>query len=226
MSDAEQPQKAVLKSEKGDVLTFRFNPAELVISKSNNWTGPPKKGKNAPNLEFQEGQSGTFSFTAVFDTTHDGSDVTTQTNMLLTFMRTDPELKGSDRNSNKARPPWVKFSWGSVHSFRAVVERATITFTYFSQTGTALRAKVDVGLKQYGDEEDRPRQNPTSGTRNPERAHHVRAGETLDRIAAVHYADPSRWRLLAEANGIDDPFSVPPGMDLLVPELEVVRRGR
>lgn len=226
MAAASQPEKAYLKSEKDDVLEFRFNPAKLTISKSNNWSAPPKKGKNAPKLEFQEGQSGTFSFTAVFDTTHDGSDVTEKTDLLLRFMQTDPELKGSDRQSNKARPPWVRFHWGNMTSFKAVVEQAKVTFTYFTQTGTALRAEVTVGLKQYEDEEEQPPQNPTSGSRDVQRTHSVLAGETLDRISARYYADSTRWRLLAESNGVDDPFAVAPGTDLLVPEPEAVRRGR
>ena len=50
-------------------------------------------------------------------------------------------------------------------------------------------------------------------------------GETLDRIAAAHYADPFNWRLIAEANGIIDPLDVAPGTVLVIPELPVRRRG-
>lgn len=226
MADSGQPVKAFLKPENDEPLDFLFNPAQLVINKNNNWSAPTKKGKNAPLLTFQEGLSGTLSFTAIFDTTKDGSDVTEHTDRILAMLRVDKSLKESDEQRNQGRPPWVEFHWGKLHPFRAVIERAQVTFTYFSPTGTALRAKVDLTLKQYQDEDHQPRQNPTSGTLRPQRTHHVRSGETLDRIAAVHYADPTRWRVLAEANGVDDPFRVSPGTDLVVPELEAVRRGR
>ena len=226
MAQAAEPAKAFLKLETGETFEFLFNPAELVIDKTATWQAGNAKGKNAPKLRFQEGQSGSLSFTATFDTTSDGSDVTEHTNKLLALLHTDEELRGSDQQRNQTRPPWVRFHWGSLRSFKAVVERARITFTYFSPSGTALRAKADLTLKQYEDDGDLPLQNPTSGTPRPQRVHRTRSGETLDRVAALHYGDPSRWRLLADANRIDDPFRLRPGTDLVVPDPELVHRGR
>ena len=48
---------------------------------------------------------------------------------------------------------------------------------------------------------------------------------TLDRIAAKHYADSTRWRLIAEANNVIDPLAIEPGTLLIVPEIPVRRRG-
>jgi nucleoid-associated protein YgaU len=48
----------------------------------------------------------------------------------------------------------------------------------------------------------------------------VLAGETLDRIAARYYGDATRWRLLADANGISDPLAVRPGALLAVPRMD------
>ena len=47
--------------------------------------------------------------------------------------------------------------------------------------------------------------------------HRVQPGETLDRISARYYGDSTKWRLLAQANGIEDPLSVRPGSLLSVP---------
>jgi nucleoid-associated protein YgaU len=44
-------------------------------------------------------------------------------------------------------------------------------------------------------------------------------GETLDRISAQYYGDATRWRALANANGIEDPLSVRPGSLLVIPEI-------
>ncbi|MDP8969922.1 MAG: LysM peptidoglycan-binding domain-containing protein [Actinomycetota bacterium] len=223
---AVEPTKAYLKIEDGDTLAFQFNPAELRITKSNTWEGRPAKGKDAPQLRFQQGESGTLSFTAVFDTTHDGTDVTCQTSKLLALMRTNENIRGADVRRNKARPPWVEFWWGQLRSFKAVVESLSISFVYFAHNGTALRAKADITLRQYGDDKAFPLQNPTSHTPAPQRLHRVQPGETLDRIAASHYGDPTVWRRIADANRLDDPLALAVGTSLVIPEQEVVRRGR
>ena len=43
------------------------------------------------------------------------------------------------------------------------------------------------------------------------------SGERLEDIAFLYYGDPSAWRLIAEANDIVDPSSVPPGTVLQIP---------
>ena len=88
-----------------------------------------------------------------------------------------------------------------------------------------LRAKADLTLKQFEDEQDRPLQNPTSHTDAVHAVHRLVQGETLDRVAAVHYGDPSRWRLIAEANQVLDPLALVPGTVLALPEVPVRRRG-
>ena len=66
---------------------------------------------------------------------------------------------------------------------------------------------------------------PTSYTPTLHSVHRLVFGETLDRVAAQHYADPTRWRLIAEANGIVDPIALRPGDLLVIPELPVRHRG-
>jgi hypothetical protein len=219
------PEKAYLVTEKGDQITCLFNPAELTITKANTWNAGESKGRNAPELRFQGGQPGTLALSMTLDTTDTGTDVTAHTDKLLDLMKVDPGLAGSDRQRNKARPPWVEFHWGKLHSFKAIIERLQIRFTYFASSGMPLRAKADLALKQYKDEAERPLQNPTSHTPALHTMHRVVQGETLDRIAAMHYADPTRWRLIADANAVVDPLAVPAGTLLMIPEIPVRRRG-
>src|SRR5438105_2929350 len=61
-------------------------------------------------------------------------------------------------------------------------------------------------------------QNPTSSTPSLHTIHQLRPGETLDRVAARHYGDATRWRQIAEANGILDPLQLPKGRQLAIPE--------
>ena len=225
MTAPSAPAKAFLKTEQGDRIDCLFNPSELTISKSNTWNASEKKGGNAPELRFQGGQSGTLTLTLTLDTTDTGTDVTEHTNKLLDLLKVDPALAGSDRQRNKARPPWVEFHWGKLHSFKAIVERLQLKFTYFASDGMPLRAKADLTLKQWKDEAERPLQNPTSHTPTLHTVHRLAHGETLDRVAAKHYADSTRWRLIAEANRVVDPLKLEPGVLLIIPELPVRRRA-
>ncbi|PBC75958.1 LysM domain-containing protein [Streptomyces sp. TLI_235] len=221
-----QPSKAYLEVEgSSERLECLFNPSELTISKSNTWNAGQAKGGNAPELRFQAGQSATLALSLMFDTTRTGDDVTRYTSKLLNLLNVDKDLPASDENRQSGRPPWVKFHWGDLHSFKAVVDRLQVRFTYFAASGRPLRAKADLALRQWRDEGILPLQNPTSSTPTLHSVHVVRPGETLDRIAAVRYRDPTRWRLIAEANDILDPLALKAGTSLVIPEQPVRRRA-
>ncbi|MDP9091480.1 MAG: LysM peptidoglycan-binding domain-containing protein [Actinomycetota bacterium] len=214
-------EKAFLKFEgKGkEKLPCLFNPETITITKTNDWGSDPMPGKGVPRLEFKGQSSGTMNFDLVFDTTADGRPVTDYTNKLLSQMEIDPNLPGTNENTNNGRPPMVVFHWGQLYSFPAVIRSATVTFDYFSSSGVPLRAKVKLDMTQYMASRAFTKQNPTSGTPEPHRVHRVQPGETLDRISARYYGDSTRWRLLADANGVEDPLSIRPGSLLSVPLL-------
>lgn len=217
--------KACLAVEGGGSVPCMFNPAELKISRSTSWNAGEAKGRNAPELRFQGGQSGTLSLSLTFDTSFTGEDVSEHVNALLALMDVKPSLPGTDSQRNSARPPWVRLQWGEFHSFKAIVEQAQVSYTYFAETGMPLRAKADLSLKQFMDEAERPLQNPTSHTDAVHAVHRLVHGETLDRVAATYYRDPNGWRPIAEANGVVDPLVLVPGTVLSIPEIPVRRRG-
>jgi nucleoid-associated protein YgaU len=45
----------------------------------------------------------------------------------------------------------------------------------------------------------------------------VRRGQSLTAIASAEYGDPRAWRIIADANGIDNPLGLAPGTRLLLP---------
>lgn len=214
------PEKAFLEIENGERLPCLFNPAQLSISRSNAWAGEPMPGRGVPRLRYAGARPGWMSLELFFDTTHDGTPVTRYTGKIVALMDVDPSLPGANEASNNVRPPYVTFHWGDLHSFRAVVADLDLTFTYFATTGVPLRATVSLALRQYEPSQAFGPQNPTSGTPEPHRVHRVLAGETLDRIAAKYYGDPTRWRALAEANAVPDPLNLRPGAVLTVPRLD------
>jgi hypothetical protein len=218
--------KAELHTEKGEVITCLFNPAEISVSKSNSWGSEDNKGGNAPQLRFQGGQSATVTMSLTLDTSTTGEAVTTHTDKLLGLLKVDTSLPGADASNGSARPPWVQFRWGATTTFKAVLERLQLRYTYFSSGGVPLRAKADITLKQWADEAaSLPLQNPTSHTPRTHRVHRLVEGETLDKLAARYFRDPTLWRLIARANRIVDPLELPIGQPLIIPDLPVRHRG-
>jgi hypothetical protein len=202
-------------------IAFLFNPETLKLTFNNKWDGDKLLGGGDDSLNFTGQQPADMSLTLFFDTTDTGLDVTKYTSQLIAAMQPDASLPGTNEKSNNKRPRFVKFFWGkSLKSFPAVITSAGVEFTYFSSAGVPLRAKVDLSLKQFRVDPAFTKQNPTSGTPKPHKVHRVQPGETLDRISARYYGDPTRWRPLAVANGIEDPLSVRPGSLLSIPEMD------
>ncbi len=211
--------KAFLSTEDNQQIPCLFNPSELALTQANGWAGDVMPGKGVPTLRYTGARSGVLRLTLFFDTTDSGEAVTTHTSKIVGLMEVDSSLPGSSTDTNNARPPWVTFNWGDFHSFKAVVSALDLRFEYFSSTGVPLRARAAITLTQYQEDMAFGPQNPTSGTPRPHRVHRVQPGETLDRIAAVHFGDSTRWRSIADANGIEDPLALRAGSLLSIPGL-------
>jgi len=213
--------KAYLEVEDGTKIQCMFNPSELSFSVSASWDdGESKPGQSVPQLEFSSGQAGSMNLNLFFDTTNTGKSVTVSTNKIINLTKVSTKVSGYDKAKNNGRPPWVVFHWGKFRSFKSVVTDVTVNYVHFSKTGDPLRARVEVSLKQYADDAKFPAQNPTSGTPAPQRSHLVQPGETLDRIAWQHYGDATKWRAIAAANQVRDPFSIRPGTMLDIPTVD------
>jgi nucleoid-associated protein YgaU len=124
-----------------------------------------------------------------------------------------------DPKTKKSRPPRCEFHWGGGWSFEAIVTTISEQLTMFLPDGTPIRSQVDITLKQAKDPGKFPFQNPTSGGVPGHRTHIVRQAETLDWIAASEYGEARHWRHIAQANGLDNPMQLPPGMILQLPPL-------
>jgi LysM repeat protein len=211
-------ERAFLKTETGTQIDCMFNPETFSFTTTNSWKPDDVAGK-APRQNFQGGEPGSFDLDLIFDTTHDGTSVTTHTNQLLALMAIDPDLVDNSDDGGPARPPWVTFHWGQhIATFPAVITNLTVSFTYFSNEGMPLRASVSASLTQYEEDPTWTRQNPTSGTPKPHRTHLVGPGDSLDRLAAKYYGDSTQWRVIADANAIADPLGVRAGTIIKVPQ--------
>jgi hypothetical protein len=217
-------QKARLEIEGGQTLTCLFNPNEYAISKANAWTVKPVVGSSLPSPQFSGGHARELTLNLLFDADPASGDVTSATDALFAMMEVSSSLAAGRRN--QARPPTITFAWGTFTSFKAVCSRLNVQFTMFKPDGTPIRATAALTLIQVekdprsGQGTPAPAQNPTTRATERMRVHIVRAGDSLQSIAYAHYGDPTRWRTIARANGIDDPLSLEHGAELSVPLLQ------
>jgi nucleoid-associated protein YgaU len=193
-----------------------FNPQECTFTKQNNWSEPKKSGANVPPVEFGGGQPAQFQMQLLFDTYATGEDVRkTYTDAIWELTLIDESLR--DPKSQKGRPPIIRFQWGSMWSFEAVILNITQKFTLFKYDGTPLRATLDVTFRQIKDSKLLPAQNPTSGGQGGERYWTVNEGDTLDWIAYQTLGASTDWRRIAEANRLTRVRTLQPGTVLVIP---------
>ena len=100
------------------------------------------------------------------------------------------------------------------------------TFVLFHPNGEPIRALVELELAQ-AEQASTASSGPSNAAGNPHtravgglRSHRVRDGDSLHSIAYETYGDPFLWRVIAEANGVDDPLRLRRGTDLTIPVLD------
>lgn len=197
-----------------DVFTCQFNPENFKLAKKNKWVPGTTTGQDTSALVFSGGQPQSMSIVLTFDSTHTGDPVMDQYSTLRKLSRVDTSTR--NRTTALGSPSWVMVQWGSYMGFVAVIEGLDEEYTFFKPDGTPLRAKVTISLRQVADETAVSAQNPTSRS-EPRRTWVVQEGQRLDWIAYQEYGDTGAWRLIADENGIDDPFNLRAGQVLRLP---------
>lgn len=197
-------------------VDFQFNPTQVTLSKSAQWTTRhAAKYRYAATPEFNGADPYTLNLQIFLDTSTTPGNTTVQDNVeaLLSCC----EVTASSIAADQPCTPWVFFQWGSFStaSFVAYVESVQATYTMFNPSGTPIRATCDLSITQIP--LPTKGQNPTSGALEAQRTHRVLAGDTLQSLAWREYGDPTAWRAIAQANGIDDPLRLDIGAELLIP---------
>jgi hypothetical protein len=199
-------EKAVLTNlDNDEKIEVLFNPKEYTLEKTAQWAQHRAPGGEAPEVQFLHGELRRLSMELFFDTTSDGTDVREHTDKMEGLIKIDPSLH---------RPPRLLFTWGSFN-FECILVSLTQRFTMFYSSGKPCRAILSATfLENPGVRESEPMESSDHAKRRI-----VREGDTLNWIASQEYNDASKWRVIADANGIVDPADVRPGQTLLIPPL-------
>jgi nucleoid-associated protein YgaU len=190
------------------LIPVMFNPPEYQLQKTNQFAELGIPGLGSSLLQFVKGSAQTLTMELFFDTTALGLDVRAFT---------QPVVGLTALNAQTHAPPRLLFLWGSL-AFPCILESVTERFDYFNAAGLPLRARLNVTLKGNDQLTDLLASIPLESA-DRTKSHLVKAGETLQGIAAVEYEDPRQWRPIAEASQIDNPLLIRPGQRLTVPSL-------
>lgn len=201
-------------------IEFQFNPKELSLAKTAKWERKTVRGaKSAGPAEFTGPEPSKLSLEMFFDATgHQDDSVVKAVERLFSCCVPTAET----HKKKLGVPPWVIFHWGGLVGFVSYISQVQAKYTLFTAGGLPIRAVCQVTLEEISGELSG--QNPTSGTLAPHRVTRVVAGDTLALLAWQEYGDAAAWRVIAEANGIDDPMWLRPGTELLIPSPEELNR--
>jgi nucleoid-associated protein YgaU len=204
--------KLKILPETGGEIEALFNPNQITIQKTVNWRPRPTQERDVPESQFTHGQPATLSMDLFFDTYETQEDVRKKHTQKI-FALTTVEEHGDIH-----RPPICKLMWGNWEIFQGILEGLNQRFTLFLADGTPVRATLSCTFKEWrSSEEEAKRQDKKSADVAKTRS--IRRGDTLSSIAGEEYNDPTLWRPIAEANGIDNPRVLTPGKPLVIPAL-------
>jgi len=189
-----------------------FNPREYTFSKTAPWAEHNIQGLDSPAYEWTSGAPMKLNIELFFDAYElegEARDVRQWTDQLEIMQLVNPD---------KHRPPILLFIWGKKLNFKCLLQHLTTRFTMFLDDGTPVRAISTATFTEFTPPEEqlqaKPRHSPDHTKRRV-----VKQGDTLAWIASKEYGNPAEWRIIAEANGIDDPLNLAVGQELLIPPL-------
>ncbi|APR87702.1 hypothetical protein A7982_13051 [Minicystis rosea] len=126
----------------------------------------------------------------------------------------------TEPNPELGRPPICRLQWGKVLLLEGVLTSLSQQFSLFLEDGTPVRANLECSFQEH-EPGSKTTRGETAGARSSGVAasYSVKPGDSLSRIAAATYGDPSCWRKIAEANNIDNPRRMTAGVSLSVPRI-------
>ncbi|GMT48087.1 MAG: peptidoglycan-binding protein [bacterium] len=203
-------------------VSFLFNPKEFTVEKSNQFAEVQIPGLPSSIFQFVRGNARSVTMDLFFDSYEEGDDVRKYTDQITgwdagsMFSKLPKEKKGlMDIDSDLHAPPICIFIWGTF-IFQCIIERVTKRFTMFLPEGVPVRATLSVTLKEYREVEVQVKEIALQSADLSKRWV-VKQGDSLWSIAAREYGNPNDWRLIAEANEIDNPRILNPGQELVIP---------
>lgn len=150
MSNFQHPSTkiSIASVDTGLEVKAQYNPKELQVDKSVPWQKNPQANKSPEKgiqLEFTGAEGRSMSVEMLFDGYEENKSVASHIEKLNKLAS---PLKAGSSNENERRPHLCVVAWGSLPSFRCVIESLSVKYTMFSEGGIPLRATCTVKLKE------------------------------------------------------------------------------
>jgi len=215
-----KPQKlTIFNDEESTSFDVLFNPERYTLNKGVQIAEINIPGLDSPVLQFIRGNNEKITMELFFDTTEFGmlddvKDVREETRKIYELIKINRETHAPPRCTLY----WGDqlFSFGSSLSPQCIVESVNEEFNLFSSSGIPLRAKLNVTFREYKTIEEQLKETPKHSS-DRRKVRILGRGKTVSHLAWEEYNDPGQWRLIADANDLDNPRIVAPGTKLEVP---------
>ncbi|HTS08368.1 MAG TPA: LysM peptidoglycan-binding domain-containing protein [Candidatus Eisenbacteria bacterium] len=201
-------QRVTITPENGAQITALFNPTQYTLNKGNTIQKQPIPGLDSPIVQYVCGKERTLNMKLFFDTYEEQSDVTPYTNAVYNLLNIVPSTHAA---------PICDIRWGGF-AFKGVLENVSGEFSLFMANGTPVRANLTVTFTEWKDVQSLVQLSPKQSA-DHQKNRWVKSGDRLDGIAGEEYEDPSQWRMIAEANNLEDPRQLEPGQHLVIPAI-------
>jgi len=204
------------ENDKEHSYVFQYNPNSIKIDKSIDWAAADGNQKNVPEKQFVNGQARTLSISNIFFDTTTIGNMSVYTNFIqpIESMGVVRSFKVTSDKTIK-RPPYITLSWGkSSYFFESVLTKIDYTFKMFTREGIPVRAEVNLSFEEIITETTK---KPEVKNQKEAKTYITKKGETLYEIAEKEYRDSNKWKIIATANEIDNPFKVPTAITLTLP---------
>ena len=192
---------------------FQYNPSSLSISKSVEWKGLSVSGEDKQKKQFASGNAKTLTVSDIlFDTTVMG-EKSVYSNFIVHL---EQMTLVQDFKEDGIRPPILTISWGDGnYFFESVLTKLDYDFSMFSKKGVPIRASVSLTFEEIETDSS----SSTTVTAQSVKTYTVKSNDTLQSIAKSQLNSESKWKLIATANGIDNPMDLTTGTTLTIPTL-------
>jgi len=197
-------------------FVFQYNPTKLTIAKEADWTGDTIKGTDLEKRQFNAGKAKTLTLSEIlFDTSMTGNkSVYTNHILILEQMLMVQDYKVGD--NTVPRPPTLSISWGSgSYFFECILKKISYDIKMFAKDATPIRANVSLDFVEIIPETISTKTLVTQSIKTYTVTSYF---DTLHDIALSELGDMGKWKLIATANGIDDPTDLSIGDTLTIPD--------
>ena len=179
-----------------NTITVLYNPPSLKVYSSNTYADVKTPGGSMEKQQYIKNNSDILTVELFFDITRKPLDPNNPAKKYADVRElVNPVLELARVPKGKKEPPKLKFAWGEF-SFDCVIISITHTYDYFSMSGNALRATLNVQFRRV----DPKKAAPANAAQGAVKKEVIKNGQDI----TCFCDNPKNWRPTAEANGIDN----------------------